>query len=267
MNHSTHEQDVVNARARIGEIKAEYQRDLTCYIGTDPDDTPRLRDAALACQRSGTAYFNYAEEFVGTSDLLGAGRSAIWAQGFAEDCAEILGSLPAHIEFLKAAFCKSGLPVAEDKYIPGKTAYANMQRMVVKYLNSDLSKDLENRFKMANLPTYGFQNQAREFMSKTVQMYLSFGFGVVFVIIMLVIALFKPNPSDFQYSVFKTVLALAGGGVACTIPGFIEVQIGTWVRAGGAIAVFVVLFFFSPAYLVVSHSTPVNDRTPMSTPK
>jgi hypothetical protein len=267
MNHHTHEQDVVKARARIGVLKAEYARDLTQFIGIASDDTTLLRATALACQKSGTSYFNYAEEFVGTSDLLGANRSALWAQGFAEDCAEILGSLPAHIEFLKAAFYKTGLPVEDDKFIPGKTAYANMQRMVVKYLKGDLSKDLEDRFKQSKLPTYGFENVAREFMSKKLQMYLSFGFGVVFVVIMLTIALLKPDPSNFQYSVFKTVLALAGGGVACMIPGFIEVRVGPWVRAGGAIAVFVVLYFFSPASLVVSHSTPENNQNPISISK
>jgi hypothetical protein len=33
--------------------------------------------------------------------------------------------------------------------------------------------------------------------------------------------------------------------------GFIEVDVKNWVRAGGAIAVFFVVYFFSPADLVV----------------
>jgi hypothetical protein len=45
-------------------------------------------------------------------------------------------------------------------------------------------------------------------------------------------------------------LALAAAGVAAFIPGFIEVDVKNWVRAGGAIAVFVVVYFFSPANLV-----------------
>lgn len=267
MGRRTHEQDVMDARSRISQLKADYMRHIELYLSTSSDDKAAKGMAALMCQKSGAAYFNCAEEFVGTSDLLGAHRSALWAQGFAEDCAEILGSLPAHIGFLKEAFSKAGIAVETDTYIPGKTAYANMQRMVVKYLNRDLSKNLENRFRQSNLPTYGFENEAREFMSKTVQVYLGFGFGVAFIIVLLAIAFLKPDPSDFQYSVFKTVLALAGGGVACMIPGFIEVRIGPWVRAGGAIAVFVVLYFFSPASLVVSHSTPKANQTLISSPK
>ena len=162
MGRRTHEQDVVYARTRISQLKADYMRDIELYLATSSNDQAARRAAALSCQKSGASYFNYAEEFVGTSNLLGAHRNALWAQGFAEDCAEILGSLPAHIGFLKTEFSKAGLPVEEDTYIPGKTAFANMQRMVVRYLTRDLSKALEDKFAQSNLPTYGFQNEARE---------------------------------------------------------------------------------------------------------
>lgn len=77
-----------------------------------------------------------------------------------------------------------------------------------------------------------------------------FVFGVAFVITLLALAVLFPEPSDFQYVVFRIVLALAAAGVAAFIPGFIEVKIETWLRAGGAMAVFVVVYFFSPANLV-----------------
>lgn len=63
-------------------------------------------------------------------------------------------------------------------------------------------------------------------------------FGIVFIVLILVIAIFIPNPSSFQYTVFRIVLALAAAGVAAMIPGFISVEVGNAVRAGGAIAVF-----------------------------
>lgn len=78
----------------------------------------------------------------------------------------------------------------------------------------------------------------------------AYGFGVLFVVVMLSIAIGVPNPTAFQYTVFRIVLALTAAGVASMIPGFINVQVGNWVRAGGAIAVFVVVYFFSPANLV-----------------
>lgn len=86
----------------------------------------------------------------------------------------------------------------------------------------------------------------------------AYAFGVIFVIVILGIAIGVPNPTSFQYTVFRIVLALAAAGVAAMIPGFINVTVGTAVRAGGAIAVFVIVFFFSPANLVVQPTKP-ND--------
>lgn len=80
---------------------------------------------------------------------------------------------------------------------------------------------------------------------------LAFTFGVVFVTVILILAIFFPKPTPFQYDVFKIVLALAAAGVAVEIPGFLKVKVHKFVRAGGAIAVFVIVFFFSPAQLAV----------------
>ncbi len=77
-------------------------------------------------------------------------------------------------------------------------------------------------------------------------------FGVLFVGTMLVIAIKFPNPTPFQYTTFRIVLALACAGVASVIPGVLNVNVGTWLRAGGALAVFVVVYFYSPASLVVA---------------
>jgi ABC-type transport system involved in multi-copper enzyme maturation permease subunit len=83
-----------------------------------------------------------------------------------------------------------------------------------------------------------------------------FAFGVLFVGVLLAVAFFFPRPSAFQYVVFRIVLALASAGVAAFIPGFISVVVSRWVRAGGAMAVFVIVYFFSPANLVTK---PNND--------
>jgi hypothetical protein len=82
-----------------------------------------------------------------------------------------------------------------------------------------------------------------------------FVFGVLFVSLLTALALFVPAPTAFQYTVFRIVLALAAAGIAAFIPGFINVTVNDWVRAGGAIAVFVIVYFFSPAKLVYDPST------------
>ena len=81
-------------------------------------------------------------------------------------------------------------------------------------------------------------------------------FGIIFVTVILVIAIFIPAPSSFQYVVFRIVLALAAAGVIAMVPGFINLEIGNFVRAGGASAVFATVFFFSPAKLVVQPTWP-----------
>ena len=90
-------------------------------------------------------------------------------------------------------------------------------------------------------------------ISKGFEKLLVFIFGVTFILIILVIAIFIPEPKPFQWNIFKTVLALAGAGIAAFIPGFIEVEINRFVRAGGALAVFGLLFFNNPANLIVNY--------------
>jgi hypothetical protein len=93
-------------------------------------------------------------------------------------------------------------------------------------------------------------------MSRKAQQITAFAFGVIFLLIILAIAIAFPNPTHFQYTVFRIVLALAASGVAAMIPGFINVSVGPTIRAGGAIAVFVIVYFFSPAQLVSSPAPP-----------
>ena len=89
--------------------------------------------------------------------------------------------------------------------------------------------------------------------SLTSQIIIAFIFGVIFIIAMLALALKFPKPTSFQYSVFRTTFSLAAAGVAAMIPGFINLEVnpslGLLIRAGGALAVFVIVFFFNPAQL------------------
>ena len=65
---------------------------------------------------------------------------------------------------------------------------------------------------------------------------LAYIFGFIFVTALLILAVAFPAPTPFQYTVFKTILALAVAGVAAVIPGVINFG-GPIVRAGGAIAI------------------------------
>ncbi len=85
------------------------------------------------------------------------------------------------------------------------------------------------------------------------QIFIAFVFGVAFVCVLIVLAAKFPHPTPFQYNVFRITLSLAAAGVGAMIPGFIIVDLnpttGILIRAGGALAVFVIVFFFNPVQL------------------
>ena len=79
-----------------------------------------------------------------------------------------------------------------------------------------------------------------------------FIFGVVSVAVMLLIAIVYPAPTQFQQMVFRIVLALAAAGVGAVVPGFLNITYRNLLRAGGAMALFIVVYFFNPASYVTS---------------
>jgi len=91
--------------------------------------------------------------------------------------------------------------------------------------------------------------QLRELMQKSHEKILAFVFGAVFIVVLLIAAFAVPNPTAFQYTVFRIVLALAAAGVAAMFSGFLEMEIPKVLRAGGALAVFAVVYFYAPAAL------------------
>lgn len=80
-------------------------------------------------------------------------------------------------------------------------------------------------------------------------------FGLAFVIVILIIAIRFPIPTPFQFFVFRVVLALSGAGLGGILSGFLSIVIGNqakpWLRAGGALAVFVLIYLVNPAKLIV----------------
>lgn len=71
-----------------------------------------------------------------------------------------------------------------------------------------------------------------------------------------------PTPTPFQYDVFRIILAVGVAGFAACIPGLVHLRLGTWLQAAGAIAVFVIVYFYSPARLVVDQIAPTPAVVP-----
>lgn len=57
----------------------------------------------------------------------------------------------------------------------------------------------------------------------------------------------SPNPSPAQFAVLRTLLAIGAGAIASGLTGFIEIEIPNYVRAGGGLAVFVLVYLRAPA--------------------
>ena len=73
--------------------------------------------------------------------------------------------------------------------------------------------------------------------------------GLILIFVTLIMALRIPQPSVFQFWVFRVIMALGGACIGAIIPGFIEFtsQINEIaLRAGGAIALFLVIYLINP---------------------
>jgi hypothetical protein len=74
--------------------------------------------------------------------------------------------------------------------------------------------------------------------------------SIVFIVVLLISALSNREIPDRQYVILRTILALSGAGFVMAIPGFISADVifkHLRVRAVGAFAVFVILYFVLPA--------------------
>jgi hypothetical protein len=248
----TNEQIIDKAVSEIERLKQAYINAVklfNCKTNVSADDVLEVHIEAVK-------YFNFCENFVGKSDLLGAHKSELWINGFAENCYAILETVVLHYDFIQS---KKNLFETKGSYPkPTRTSYANMQRLVVLYINKSDCNKLKNAFNLKGLPLYGFYNETKQVMNKKTQTILSFVFGVVFIIVLLFITILIPNPTQFQQNIFWVILAIAGGGAVASFPGFIEVKFGNWLRAGGALAVFAVIYLISPAS---NHDKKESSRT------
>lgn len=77
--------------------------------------------------------------------------------------------------------------------------------------------------------------------------HLIFLFGIICVLGILLLIILKENINSLQYEVVKIVLAISVAAIATQIPGTINVKLNPAIRASGAIAIFLVVFFFTPA--------------------
>ena len=90
-----------------------------------------------------------------------------------------------------------------------------------------------------------------------IEIILAFLFGVTFLGVLTYAAL-RPEPisDEHQFFLLRVVAAISAAACAAIVPGFLDVNIGLTaqivVRAGGAIAVFVVIYLLNPPRIALS---------------
>lgn len=92
-------------------------------------------------------------------------------------------------------------------------------------------------------------------------MLLAFMFGTTFLLIMIVFAVLVKNPSPIEFTAFMVTISLSAAGIGAAIPGLLEVRFKRILRAGGAIALFVIVWFYQPSIVntVVNFEPPKED--------
>jgi hypothetical protein len=84
---------------------------------------------------------------------------------------------------------------------------------------------------------------------------LSFAFAVCALAILILLAKLDPNPSQTNWYIYLTLLALAAAGVVALLPGAITFNVPGSLKAGGALAVFALVFYFGSSKAVPVTST------------
>jgi hypothetical protein len=79
-----------------------------------------------------------------------------------------------------------------------------------------------------------------------------FAFGTFFLLVLLVISWFDRQPSASSWFIYISILAMAAGGIAALLPGAINVVINPGIRAGGALAIAVLVFYFGKDRVTVA---------------
>lgn len=248
----TNEQSVLKAEEKIAKLKQSYVLYLTPIATriSNGGKEPTLEEL-LQCQQLGAEYFNFVENFVGNSGLLGAHTNGKWVTGFAETCHSVLNVFITHANFLRnyAYITKGALQE------PDVNAYANMQRMTKKYLQKEKWQKLEDNFEKNALPSSGFKFNGANDLTKTPkwQLITALAIGILFAISIFVVVIFIPNPTSFQILVFRGLFSISLAAIAAIIPGLLHVESRFQelsIRATGAIAVFILVWLVNPPALI-----------------
>ncbi|MCH1783507.1 hypothetical protein [Psychrobacter glaciei] len=243
----TNEQKIVEIEQKMQSLKKDYMTEVESIIDNTDIDISMIR----SCHESALNYFNYVEQFVGNSGLLGAHKNGKWVTGFAESCYAVLETVIQHFNFIES-YKTNRYP--DTLFKPSAFAFANMQRMVKEYIPTKaavLKKDLVD----SRLPVSGFESSASA--DKDWYFYFKEILGIVFGFIVVIgvswFAIETPEPSTSQFFIMRALFALSLAAIGGLIPGFLSIKTNSKyiiIRATGAIAIFVIVWLINPPALI-----------------
>ncbi|MGA2227646.1 MAG: hypothetical protein ABSH41_24695 [Syntrophobacteraceae bacterium] len=93
---------------------------------------------------------------------------------------------------------------------------------------------------------------------------VSIASGLIFILLLLGIALFIPQPTPSQFFVIRVVLSLAAAAFGASIPGFIQIRMPLWgkglVSAGGALGLFVLVYQVNPPDILTKQGQDIPPK-------
>ncbi|WP_049855375.1 hypothetical protein [Dickeya fangzhongdai] len=232
---------MVDLDESLSKSKDEYMDSILSFTKN------KTSDNLILCMRNGTKYFNKAEKLVASSKLDGKHNDGLWVTDLAESCEEILGSYLIHVKFLD----EYNHLIDNSYKKPKRHACSSMQRMVKKHCPQHISDKLRLEFINAKLPTTGFDVEESEDKNK-MDIYLPVGIGIFFMLISFSAALILKEPTQSQFFAIRGMFSLGGAGVGSCIPGWLNVNVKGYVKAGGALAIFVILWLLNPPAFVMN---------------
>lgn len=229
-----------SAKVRQNELKSAY--DSCC--DTLEIFSKNIKDAAIAAElerKMEDLFFNLECSAADSHSLYDTDDHEI-GKWFADTCLDSMKALVAYVDLMKSIGC-------ERYFMPSEKSLSSMQSLVRTFLEKKQVIELMELLSHHSITTIGLNEKRKFRMTKSVEKILSYACSFAFIVVVIVSAFVIPNPTNYQYTIFRITLALSGGGLAAFFTGFLTVEWPGRVKAGNGFAVFMIIYYLAPVAL------------------
>jgi hypothetical protein len=238
---SDFEDDISEAKTKFFEqLKA-----MLLLVRNSSAESTQIQDALTDLHSQSVAYFNLFDRSINEYSLEYFHSNQDILNGKINDAIIISNTIIKYWELLQSLQDKFKIKSPQ----PSERAFSNTQ-VFIKTFEPDKASDLKSKFTKINLPTYGFDSNIKYTgMKSKNQIKIGIVLGTLFLIVMIIIALLVSCPTKFQSIVFRIILSLAAASFSMILSGSINVTAKKTITATGALAIFVLIYFWNPAKL------------------